>query len=74
MKREDKPEVIDLTQHRKAAQERARAEAQARAKAEKMARRTSGGRQPLLGGRRHAGLILLAAAALFAGYILLQMG
>lgn len=61
MKR-DEPEVIDLAGRRKAMAEQ---QAQAKAAAEKAARqRAAAGRQGLLGGRRHAGLILLAVAVL----------
>jgi hypothetical protein len=64
-----KPEVVDLNQHRKAAQARAAAE---KAAAQKAARqRAAASRQGFLGGRRHAGLILLALAlVLLALYVL----
>lgn len=71
MKR-DEPEVIDLAGRRKALEAEA---AQAKAAAQKAARqRAAASRQGLLGGRRHAGLILLAVAvvllALYLGPML----
>ena len=68
MKR-DEPEVIDLANRRKAMAAQA---AQAKAAAEKAAReRAAAGRQGILGGRKHAGLILLAfALALLALFVL----
>lgn len=67
MKR-DEPEVIDLADRRKAMQAQA---AKAKAAAAKAARhRAAANRQGLLGGRKHAGLILLAVAlALLALYL-----
>ena len=56
MKPEKEPEVIDLAQHRKAVKAREAAEKAARDKAARQAK--SGG--SVLGGRRHAGWILLA--------------
>lgn len=59
MKR-DEPEVIDLAGRRKAMAEQA---AQAKAAAAKAAKqRAAASRQGFLGGRRHAGLILLVVA------------
>lgn len=71
MKR-DEPEVIDLAGRRKAMAEEA---AKAKAAAAKTAKqRAAASRQGLLGGRRHAGLILLAVAlvllALYLGPML----
>lgn len=68
MKR-DEPQVIDLAGRRKAMEAEA---AQAKAAAEKAARqRAAAGRQGVLGGRRHAGLILLAFALVLLGLFVL---
>jgi hypothetical protein len=71
MKR-DEPEVIDLIKHRKAVEARQAAAKAAREKAAKAARKAPGrGSESLLGGRRHAGLILLAfALVILAIYVL----
>ncbi|MFN3513331.1 MAG: hypothetical protein ACK41C_09820 [Phenylobacterium sp.] len=59
-KPEREAEVVDLRRHRKAAEARA---AEAKAAAQRAARaRAAASRQGILGGRRHAGLILLAVA------------
>jgi hypothetical protein len=67
MKPEKEPEVIDLAARRKAVQAREAAEKAARDKAARLAR--SGG--AVLGGRKHAGLILivviLIALAIYLG-------
>lgn len=55
---EKEPEVIDLAQRRKALQAREAAAKAAREKAERQAR--TGG--SVIGGRKHAGWILLAVA------------
>lgn len=66
MKPEKEPEVIDLAQRRKALQAREAAAKAAREKAERQAR--TGG--SVIGGRKHAGWILLAVAlALLAIYL-----
>ncbi|HEY9235771.1 MULTISPECIES: hypothetical protein [Phenylobacterium] len=66
MKPEKEPEVIDLAQRRKALQAREAAAKAAREKAERMAR--SGG--SVIGGRKHAGWILLAVVlVLLALYV-----
>lgn len=68
MEPERKPEIVDLSQHRKAVQAK---EAQAKAATQKAARdRAAASRQGVLGGRKNAGLILLAVAVvLLALYI-----
>ena len=67
MKPEKDPEVVDLAQHRKAVQAR---EAAAKAAREKAARQAKSGGS-MLGGRKHAGLILiLVAVALLAIFVL----
>lgn len=58
------PQLIDLARYKKAVQEKARAEAKARerrAKVQPPTRPGGGGKEPLLGSRPHAGLILMAA-------------
>lgn len=69
MEPERKPEIVDLSLHRKAVQAR---EAEAKAAAQKAARdRAAANRQGLLGGRKNAGWILLAVAVvLLALYVL----
>lgn len=61
------PQLIDLARYKKAIQDKARAEARGR-QAQKGARhRTApGGKEPLLGSRPGAGLILVAAALIAA--------
>jgi hypothetical protein len=69
MKAEKKPEVIELDRYRKAAEARAAQEAAAREAAAKRPR------EGALGGRRHAGLILilvLIACAIF--FVLPKLG
>jgi hypothetical protein len=67
MKPEKDPEVIDLAERRKAIQAR---EAAAKAASEKAARQAKSGGS-VLGGRKHAGLILLAIALALAAIFLL---
>jgi hypothetical protein len=67
MKPEKDPEVVDLAQHRKAVQAR---EAAAKAAREKTVRQAQAGGS-VLGGRKHAGLILLVVALVLAAIFLL---
>jgi preprotein translocase subunit SecF len=67
MKREKEPEIVDLNERRKAIQAREAAARAAQAKAARQAR--TGG--AVLGGRKHARLILLVVAlVLMAIYVL----
>ena len=67
MKREEKPQVVDLNERRKAIQAREAAARAAQAKAARTAK--TGG--SVLGGRKHAGVILLILAlVLMAIYVL----
>ena len=67
MKREEKPQVVDLNERRKALQAKEAAAKAAQAKAARQAK--PGG--SMLGGRKHAGLILLVIAlVLMAIYVL----
>ncbi len=67
MKREEKPQVVDLNERRKAIQAREAAARAAQAKAARAAK--TGG--SVLGGRKHAGAILLILAlVLMAIYVL----
>ena len=67
MKPERKPQVVDLNERRKAIAAREAAAKAAQAKAARQAK--SGG--SLLGGRRHAGWILLAAALILGAIYIL---
>ncbi len=69
MKPEREPEIIDLAGRRKAMAEQA---AQAKAAAEKEAKaRAAASRQGMLGGRRHAGVIVLVVVlVMLAIYVL----
>jgi hypothetical protein len=67
MKREKEPEIVDLNERRKAIQAREAAARAAQAKAARQAR--TGG--AMLGGRKHAGPILLVVVlVLMAIYVL----
>lgn len=67
MKPEKEPEVVDLAEHRKTLKAR---EAAAKAARDKAARQAKTGGS-MLGGRRHAGLILVAVfLALLALFVL----
>ena len=67
MKREEKPQVVDLNERRQALQAKEAAAKAAQAKAARQAK--TGG--SMLGGRKHAGLILLVIAlVLMAIYVL----
>ena len=67
MKREEKPQVVDLNERRKAIQAREAAAIAAQAQAARAAK--TGG--SVLGGRKHAGAILLILAlVLMAIYVL----
>lgn len=67
MKPEREPQVVDLTERRKALAAREAAAKAAQAKAARQAK--SGG--SMLGGRRHAGWILLALALVMAAIYIL---
>jgi len=68
---EDKPEIVDLVRYRQAAKTRESKAKRAETKANRAGGPRGGGREPLLGSRPRAGLILIL---LIAGFLALWLG